>query len=100
MTEAYVVASELEHAGNDYAAAFRRYEQFMRPFVEGKQNLALYFASAYVPKTRAGVWLRNQATKLMAFPPLAHLLLVRHLRDDFDLPNYEMGDPQEREYKE
>jgi hypothetical protein len=69
----------------------------MRPFVEGKQKLALYFASAVVPKTRAGVWLRNQATKLMAFPPLAHYFFVRHLRDNFDLPNYELHVPRERE---
>jgi hypothetical protein len=59
--------------------------------------LALYFASAFVPKTWAGVWLRNQATKLMAFPPLGHYFFVRPMRDDFDLPNYELLVPQERE---
>ena len=97
MTEAYVLAGELNRAGEDYQAAYRRYEQLMRPFVAGKQKLALYFASAFVPRTWAGVWLRNQATKLMAFPPLAHYFFVRHIRDDFDLPNYELRAPQERE---
>ena len=76
MTEAYVLAGELNRAGHDYQAAYRRYEQLMRPFVEGKQKLARYFASALVPKTWAGVWLRNQATKLMAFPALAHYFFV------------------------
>ena len=97
MTEAYMLAGELNRAGQDYQAAYRRYEQLMRPFVEGKQKLALYFASAFVPKTWAGVWLRNQATRLMAFPPLAHYFFVRHMRDDFDLPNYELRVPQQRE---
>jgi 2-polyprenyl-6-methoxyphenol hydroxylase-like FAD-dependent oxidoreductase len=97
MTEAYVLAGELHRAGEDYQAAYRRYEKLMRPFVAGKQKLALYFASAFVPKTWAGVWLRNQATRLMAFRPLAHYFFVRHLRDDFDLPNYELRGPQERE---
>jgi hypothetical protein len=60
----------------------------LQPFVEGKQKLALFFAPAFVPKTWAGAWLRNQATKLMAFPPLAHCFFVRHLRDEFELPNY------------
>ena len=97
MTEAYVLAGELNRAGHDYQAAYRRYEQLLRPFVEGKQMLAHYFASAFVPKTWVGVWLRNQVTKLMAFPPLAHYFFVRHLRDDFDLPNYDFPVPQHRE---
>jgi hypothetical protein len=33
----------------------------------------------------------------MAFRPLAHYFFVRHLRDDFDLPNYELRGPQEPE---
>jgi 2-polyprenyl-6-methoxyphenol hydroxylase-like FAD-dependent oxidoreductase len=90
MTEAYVLAGELNRAGEDYQAAYRRYEQLMRPFVEGKQKVAMYFAAAFVPKTWAGVWLRNQATKLMAFPPLADYFFVRHVRDDFELPNYDV----------
>jgi 2-polyprenyl-6-methoxyphenol hydroxylase-like FAD-dependent oxidoreductase len=97
MTEAYVLAGELNGAGPDYQAAYRRYEQLVRPFVEGKQKLARYFASAFVPKTWAGVWFRNQATKLMVFPPLCHYFFVRHMRDDFHLPNYELRVPQERE---
>ena len=97
MTEAYVLAGELNGAGQDYQAAFLRYEQLMRPFVEGKQKLALYFAAAFVPKTWAGVWLRNQATKLMAFRPLAHYFFVREMRDDFDLPDYDVPVPHHRE---
>jgi 2-polyprenyl-6-methoxyphenol hydroxylase-like FAD-dependent oxidoreductase len=97
MTEAYVLAGELNRAGPDYQAAYRRYEQQLRPFVEGKQKSARYFASAFVPKTRFGVWLRNQVTKLMAFPPIAHYFFLRQLRKDFDLPNYDVPVPHHRE---
>ena len=96
MTEAYVFAGELNRAGHDYQAAYRRYEQLLRPFVEGKQKSVRYFASAMVPNTRVGVWLRNQATKLMAFPLVNHYLLSRELRDDFDLPDYETPFLQQR----
>ena len=90
MTEAYVLAGELNRAGHDYQAAYRRYEELLRPFVEGRQKSVRYFASAMVPKTRVGVWIRNQVTKLMAFPPVAHYFLSRELRDNFDLPNYDV----------
>ena len=89
MTEAYVLAGELKRAGRDYSEAFRRHEQRLRPFIEGKQKSAQYFASAFAPKTRAGVWLRNQVTKLMGIPMVADWFLGREVRDDFDLPNYE-----------
>ena len=93
MIEAYVLAGELNRAGHDYQAAYRRYEQRLRSFVEGKQKSARYFASAFVPKTRVGVWMRNQVTKLMAIPQLSHYFLGRQLRDEFDLPNYDVPVP-------
>jgi 2-polyprenyl-6-methoxyphenol hydroxylase-like FAD-dependent oxidoreductase len=96
MAEAYVLAGELNRAGQDYQAAYRRYEQLLRPFVEAKQKSVRYFASALVPKTRVGVWLRNQVTKLMAFPALFHYFFARQLRDDFDLPNYDVPVPHHR----
>ncbi|HEY7119547.1 MAG TPA: FAD-dependent monooxygenase, partial [Tepidisphaeraceae bacterium] len=89
MAEAYVLAAELSRAGHDYQIAYRRYEQLLRPFVEAKQKSAGYFASAFVPTTRVGVWLRNQVTKLMAFAPLFNYFFVRQLRDEFDLPHYD-----------
>jgi 2-polyprenyl-6-methoxyphenol hydroxylase-like FAD-dependent oxidoreductase len=90
MTEAYVLAGELNRAGDDYREAFRRYERLLRPFLERKQKSARNFAAAFAPKTRLGVWVRNQVTKLMAIPPVAHYFVGRDLRDDFDLPDYEM----------
>ncbi len=90
MTEAYVLAGELNRAGHDYRTAYRRYELLLRPLVEGRQKSARYFAAALVPKSPLGVWLRNQVTRMMAFPPVTHYFLGRELRDDFDLPDYDM----------
>lgn len=88
MTEAYVLAGELARAEGDYRTAFANYESQLRPFVEGKQHAAENFASTFVPKTQLGIWLRNQATKLMTLPSVANLMLGRSLRDDFALPNF------------
>jgi 2-polyprenyl-6-methoxyphenol hydroxylase-like FAD-dependent oxidoreductase len=90
MTEAYVLAGELHRAKGDYHEAFRRQEQLLRPFVEGKQDSAKDFASSFAPKTAFGVWIRNQATKLMIIGPVADLLMGRSLRDDVDIPDYEI----------
>ena len=88
MTEAYVLAGELARAGTDHARAFRAYEQRLRALIETKQASARKFAGAFAPRTAFGLWVRNQATKLMAFRPLTEFFLGRDLRDDFDLPDY------------
>ncbi|MBI1205040.1 MAG: FAD-binding domain [Rhodopseudomonas sp.] len=87
ITEAYVLAGELARAQDDYKAAFAAYENRLRPFIEGKQHAAENFAATFVPKTQFGIWLRNQATKLMALPGAANLMLGQSLRDDFTLPD-------------
>ncbi len=90
MTEAFVLAGELKRAGDDYREAFRSHEQLLRPFIERKQQSAWHFASAFAPKTWMGIWVRNQMTKLLAVPPVAHFLVGRDMEDRFDLPNYEI----------
>lgn len=87
ITEAYVLARELARAKGDHQSAFTAYENQLRPFVEGKQHAAESFASTFVPQTEFGIWLRNQATKLMALPGAANLMFGKSLRDDFSLPN-------------
>lgn len=90
MAEAYVLAGELNLAGDDYQTAFRRYEERLRPFIIGKQKSAEQFASSFAPRTPFRVWLRNQATKLLAFPSIAGLLVGDSLRDYIELPDYDM----------
>lgn len=88
MTEAYVLAGEISRASGDYAKAFAAYDARLRPFIEGKQHTAENFASTFVPQTEFGIWLRNQATKLMALPGAANLMLGKSVSDDFALPDY------------
>lgn len=88
MTAAYVLAGELHRAGGDYRAAFRAYEEILRPFVERKQKAAEGFAKSFLPRTALGIWVRNQVTKLMRIPKLADVFLGGSVRDDFDLPEY------------
>jgi 2-polyprenyl-6-methoxyphenol hydroxylase-like FAD-dependent oxidoreductase len=93
ITEAYVLAGELARAEGDHQSAFTAYENRLRPFIEGKQHAAENFASTFVPQTQFGIWLRNQATKLMALPGAANLMLGQSLRDDFSLPDLFLSRP-------
>jgi 2-polyprenyl-6-methoxyphenol hydroxylase-like FAD-dependent oxidoreductase len=88
MVEAYVLAGELKAAGGDHAEAFRRYEQRLRPFIEGKQKSARKFASSFAPRSAFGIWFRNQVTHLMGLPFVANAAVGSGLRDDFELPEY------------
>ena len=88
MTGAYVLAGEIARAAGDYEQAFAAYEARLRPFIEGKQQTAESFASTFVPQTEFGIWLRNQATRLMALPGAANLMLGKSLSDNFELPEY------------
>ena len=88
MTEAYVLAGELARAGTDHAQAFRHYEQQLRPLIATKQEAARKFAGAFAPRTAFGLWVRNQATGLMAYRTLADLFLGRDQRAAFGMPGY------------
>jgi len=88
MAEAYVLAGELNNCGGDVAAAFARYESRLMPFVKKKQASAAKFASSFAPRTPAGIFFRNQVTRLMGLPFVAELVLGRALRDDIELPDY------------
>jgi len=90
MTEAYVLAGELQRARGDYREAYCRCEDRLRPFIAQKQAAAVNFAAAFAPATATGVWIRNFISKLLDFRPLADRFVGRDLRDDFDLPDYDM----------
>ena len=92
LTEAYTLAAALDEAGGDHVAAFQRYEERLRPFLETKQKAAVRLAPSFCPRTAPGVWLRNQMVKLLAVPTLADLLIGSSLRDDFTLPDYRLPD--------
>jgi 2-polyprenyl-6-methoxyphenol hydroxylase-like FAD-dependent oxidoreductase len=88
MAEAYVLAGELHDARGDHDTAFARYQQRMMPFLESKQKAAVKFASSFAPKSAIGVAFRDNVTRLLQIPLIAHLLLGHTLRDDIVLPDY------------
>jgi 2-polyprenyl-6-methoxyphenol hydroxylase-like FAD-dependent oxidoreductase len=88
MTSATVLAGELAAAHGRYPIAFERQEQVLRSFIDGKQVAAERFAGAFAPRTRLGLWLRNQVTKALSFPLVAELVIGRSLVDRLELPAY------------
>jgi 2-polyprenyl-6-methoxyphenol hydroxylase-like FAD-dependent oxidoreductase len=88
ITSAYLLAGELLAAQGRHERAFRRYEALLRPYVETKQRGAKRFAGALAPKTRVGLWFRNQVVGAFAIPGLARFVLGRDIVDSLRLPHY------------
>lgn len=90
MTGAYILAGELAKSRGDYKIAFANYEKILRPFIVGKQRAAARFAGAFAPKSRSGIFVRNQVMRLMALPFAAKLAMGRLLSDKLILPPYNL----------
>jgi 2-polyprenyl-6-methoxyphenol hydroxylase-like FAD-dependent oxidoreductase len=88
MTAAYILAGELADARGNHLRAFTRFEAVLRDFMDDKQRSAKRFAGSFAPRTRLGIFVRNQATKLFGIPAVADCLLGRGLRDRLQLPDY------------
>ncbi|MGB7175446.1 MAG: FAD-binding domain [Xanthobacteraceae bacterium] len=87
MMAAYILAGELSRAPAP-EIAFRRYQELLWPFLTAKQKAAERFAGSFAPRTRFGLFLRNQITKTFAIPYLGTLALGPVVRDRMDLPDY------------
>ena len=88
MTAAYVLAGELTNADGRYDEAFPRYEAGLRTYIEIKQKGAQRFGGALAPKTRWGLWFRNQVMNAFAIPGVARLAAGREIIDILRLPAY------------
>jgi 2-polyprenyl-6-methoxyphenol hydroxylase-like FAD-dependent oxidoreductase len=88
MTAAYVLAGELAKAGGRHDEAFKRYETLLCAFIDAKQRGAERFSAAFAPKTRFGLFLRNQVIRACAIPGVAKLALSRDVADTLKLPDY------------
>jgi 2-polyprenyl-6-methoxyphenol hydroxylase-like FAD-dependent oxidoreductase len=88
MAAAYILAGELHRAKGNYGEAAARYEQLFRPFVEEKQKSAVGFAGAFAPKTRLGLFVRNQLMNLMGIPWIAKLAAGKALMDRIEIRDY------------
>jgi 2-polyprenyl-6-methoxyphenol hydroxylase-like FAD-dependent oxidoreductase len=71
---AYQLAATLAAAGGDHRVAFSAYERSMRHFVEQNQQRALKASGKGIPRTTAGLWLRNL---MLGIVPLLLPLLRR-----------------------
>ncbi|WP_006244373.1 FAD-binding domain [Mycolicibacterium tusciae] len=89
MVEAYVLAGELARAGGDLPQAFAAYEDRLRQFITQKQDSAIKFIPFFVARSRPGIWFRNLGMRAMNLP-IGNLVLTRALRDDLDLPDYDL----------
>lgn len=81
MVAAHILAGELRRCGDEYAEAFRRYQDLFGPFVLAKQRAALRFAGSFAPTSKLTLFLRNQLFKLMAIRWIADLAVGRDLAD-------------------
>ncbi len=88
MVAAYILAGELYHAHGDFARAFARYQDLFGPFVLNKQKAALRFAGAFAPKSKFGLFFRNQIMILMRIPWVMDLVVSRDIADKIALPEY------------
>jgi 2-polyprenyl-6-methoxyphenol hydroxylase-like FAD-dependent oxidoreductase len=91
MVAAYVLAGELGMARLSPEKALGRYEQLLRAFISGKQDAAVKMAGSFTPRTRLGLFLRNQITKAFAVPLVAKMAMGSTLIDTFTLPDYSVS---------
>jgi 2-polyprenyl-6-methoxyphenol hydroxylase-like FAD-dependent oxidoreductase len=89
ITEAYVLAGELARAGADYRGAFDAHEARLRPFIASKQAGAAKLIPFFATRTRFGLWFRTLAMRTANFGRLA-TLFAGSVRDDFELPEYDI----------
>ena len=77
---AYVLAGELAEAGGDYQAAFARYENALRDYVEVNQKLGMRGVKVIIPRTQTDVWVRAQMIRLLAHLPWKRFLIGQTTR--------------------
>lgn len=88
MVGAYILAGELKLANGNYETAFTQYENIFKPFISKKQKSAQGFAKSFIPKSYFGIWVRNQALKLMSFSFLSKLYLNQFNDKELKLKEY------------
>src|SRR6516165_3757533 len=88
ITAAYVMAGELIKASGRHEKAFRNYEALLRDYIGLKQKGAERFSSAFAPRTRWGLFVRNLVVNASTFPGLARLAFGRNIIDKLPLPAY------------
>lgn len=89
MVEAYVLGVELARAG--HTAAFAAYEQQLAALVRAKQDAAVGLGTAFAPRNRLQLLMRNAVFGLMGIPFVEDIAIGRSLRDPVELPPVPAG---------
>src|SRR5699024_11736175 len=88
MVEAYVLATQLRDFNGDHSQAFIAYQHQVDSVIRTKQDAARSLGTAFPPRTRRKLFLRNTALRLMKLPFVADLVMGRSLRDPIELPKW------------
>jgi 2-polyprenyl-6-methoxyphenol hydroxylase-like FAD-dependent oxidoreductase len=86
----YVLAHEIHTAGDDYAAAFARYQQLLAPYVARCQKLAIDAVRTERVSSGRLTPLRNVALRMLRIPGVSKLVARQSLAvaRSFSLPSY------------
>jgi 2-polyprenyl-6-methoxyphenol hydroxylase-like FAD-dependent oxidoreductase len=86
----YVLAHEMQGAGDDYAAAFARYQRLLAPYVARCQKLAIDALRTERFSSGRLAPLRNVALRMLRIPAVSKLVARQSLAAarSFSLPNY------------
>lgn len=86
---AYVLAGELAAADGDHRAAFRRYEEVMRPYVGTAQELPPGGVGGYAPASAFMIRMRATSMRMMGRWPVRNLVARQFSKAaGIDLPDY------------
>ncbi|WP_246137103.1 FAD-dependent monooxygenase [Myxococcus llanfairpwllgwyngyllgogerychwyrndrobwllllantysiliogogogochensis] len=90
MVGAYVLAGELLASPEAHTDAFARFEARLRPYATPAQDGAKRVGGFFAPRTRPGLFLRNQFYRMLTSKPLERAFekLVTHAANAFELPEY------------
>jgi len=89
---AYVLAGELAAADGDPAVAFRRYEEVLRAYVDGAQQLPPGGAGGFAPVRALDIRLRMASMRMMTRWPLRQLIAKQFDKAGaIELPDYDAG---------
>ncbi|MGH9423333.1 MAG: FAD-binding domain, partial [Thermoanaerobaculia bacterium] len=86
MAGAYVLTDALCVTGGDHLAAFSRYQDRFKPFVDKKQRAATRMAWWFAPRSKLQIWMRDVTTRLMNAPYLGPRLIAQSFVDSYQLP--------------
>ncbi|MBO0980154.1 FAD-binding domain [Microbacterium sp. SD291] len=91
MAEAYTLACALHETGGDHRAAFAASHARLATLVRTKQDAAAGLGSAFAPRNRTQLLMRNAVFGLLSIPLVARLSMGRSLRDPVELPPVPTG---------